>query len=133
MTRIVTAILALALAFALPALAQSTAPPSPTNPTMGQQPDQSTSQPTQPPNATQPPSNQAGATSSYGANTQTNQHLSGTISSNGKTFTSSNGTYNISNASDAKEFANQPVTVEYEMDGSNTIRITKVMLARPQP
>ena len=58
--------------------------------------------------------------------------MSGTISADGKTFTSNNTTYNVSNPNSVKAYANQPISVEYEMDTNNSIRVTKVILAHPQ-
>jgi hypothetical protein len=58
--------------------------------------------------------------------------LTGTISADGKTFNSNGTTYSISNPNSVKAYANQPITVGYEMDSNNSIRITKVMLSKPQ-
>ena len=63
---------------------------------------------------------------------QHGQTLSGTISADGKTFNSNGTTYTISNPNSVKAYANQPITVGYEMDNNNSIRITKVMLTKPQ-
>ena len=70
-----------------------------------------------------------------GTNPQTSdgsQTLSGTISADGKTFNSNGTTYTISNPNSVKAYANQPITVGYEMGNNNSIRITKVMLTKPQ-
>jgi hypothetical protein len=131
------AVVALALAIALPAFAQDTTQPStPANPSTGQQTDQSGSQPMQQPemSAPAPTQTERGAAVS-GTNPQTSdgsQTLSGTISADGKTFNSSGTTYTISNPNSVKAYANQPITVGYEMGSNNAIRITKVMLTKPQ-
>ena len=131
MTRSIFAILALALAMTMPALTQNTTQaPAQTNPNMGQSPGQN-SQPMQQPNAAQAPSTQV-PTTSAGTSSESAQKLSGTISADGKTFTSTGGTYNISNPNSVKAYANQPITVEYEMDSNNSIHITKLMLPNPQ-
>ena len=66
------------------------------------------------------------------ADPQQGQTLTGTISADGKTFNSNGTTYSISNPNSVKAYANQPITVGYEMDSNNSIRITKVMLSKPQ-
>jgi hypothetical protein len=58
--------------------------------------------------------------------------MAGMISADGKTFTSNNTTYNITNSDAAKAYANQALSVEYEMGTNNSIRITKVFLSHPQ-
>ena len=139
----------LVLAFAVPSLAvaQSTATPAPAQPDpgMSQQQGQSTqpaqADPTQPtqaqPEATQPtpapmPSDQAnGSTATSAATEEQGQTMSGTISADGKTFTSNNTTYKVSNPNSVRPFANQTVTVGYEMDTNNSIHISKVMLKQP--
>ena len=129
------AVVALALAIALPAFAQDTTQPStPANPSTGQQTNQSGSQPMQQPEMSAPTQPDPGAAVS-GTNPQTSdgsQTLSGTISADGKTFNSSGTTYTISNPNSVKAYANQPITVGYEMASNNSIRITKVMLTKPQ-
>ena len=67
-----------------------------------------------------------------GANSQAGQTMSGTISADGKSFAGNNTTYTISNPNSVKAYANQPISVEYEMDTNNSIRITKVFLTKPQ-
>jgi opacity protein-like surface antigen len=131
------AVLALALAVALPAHAQDTSQPStqayPS--TQQQSPDQNGSQPTQQPEMTQPaPAGQPGNSSVSGNNAQAqaDQTLSGTISADGKTFNSNGTTYTVSNPNSVQAYANQPITVGYEMGSNNSIRITKVMLTKPQ-
>jgi len=124
MTKTMLAILALAFAMAMPALAQNTTqPPAQSSPTTGQQSDQNSSQPTQSP--------QNGA-SAGSADSQTSQTMTGTISADGKTFTSNGTSYTVSNPNSVKPYANQPVTVGYETDANNAIRITKLMMNKPQ-
>jgi hypothetical protein len=134
MNKMMLAVLALALAIALPAIAQDTTQPStPANPSMGQPPDQNSTQPMpQADNgqAVQSQSNQA--TGSSASTDSQGQTLTGTISADGKTFNSNGTTYNISNPNSVKAYANQPITVGYEMGDNNSIRITKVMLTKPQ-
>jgi opacity protein-like surface antigen len=134
MNKMMLAVLALALAIALPAIAQDTTQPStPANPSMGQPPDQNSTQPMpQADNgqAVQSQSNQA--TGSSASTDSQGQTLTGTISADGKTFNSNGTTYNISNPNSVKAYANQPITVGYEMGDNNSIRITKVMLTKRQ-
>jgi opacity protein-like surface antigen len=134
MNKMMLAVLALALAIALPAIAQDTTQPStPANPSMGQPPDQNSTQPMpQADNgqAVQSQSNQA--TGSSASTDSQGQTLTGTISADGKTFNSNGTTYNISNPNSVKAYANQPITVGCEMGENNSIRITKVMLTKPQ-
>lgn len=129
------ALLVVALAVPSLMLAQNTTTqqPSPANPSMTQPPDQN-SQPAQPEASepAQPQSDQAAGTAVNGMNSQSGQPMSGTISADGKTFTSNNTTYNISNPASVKAYANQPISVEYEMDTNNSIRITKVILTQPK-
>ena len=138
MTKTITVILALALGFALPALAQSTTtsqPPTQDNQSMGQQPDQSGGQTMQQPNANPPAQaqpNAAGGSSVSTATPDATQTLSGTISADGKTFNSNGNSYVISNPNSVKPFAGKPVTVKYEADTNNSIHITAVMLSHPQ-
>ena len=140
MMKTLTAIFALALAMAVPAIAQNSNQPTQVSPNAGQQPDQNQTQPLTAPDATQPGQRQSdqstnSAVSGSNAPAQASgQTLSGTISSDGKTFKSSgnNTAYTISNPNSVKAYANQPITVEYEMDANNSIHISKVMLSKPQ-
>jgi hypothetical protein len=138
MTKTFVAVLALALAFALPALAQNPNQPTQVSPNAGQQPDQNSPQPMTAPDVTQPGQTQTqqgpgAAVSGSNAPSQTaGQTLSGTISSDGKTFDSNGKTYSISNPNSVKPFAGQPVTVEYDMDNNNSIHVSKVILSHPQ-
>jgi hypothetical protein len=138
-TKTFVAILALALAFAVPALAQNSNQPTQVSPNAGQQPDQNNSpQPLTAPDVTQPGQTRAdqpagSAVSGSNAPAQTaGQTLSGTISSDGKTFDSNGQTYKVSNPNSVKPFAGQPVTVEYDMDANNAIHVSKVMMSNPQ-
>jgi len=137
-------VLALALAVAVPMVAQSSQP-SQANPSMAQPPDQNSNQPMQQPDQStspmqqpdtsqpaQMPPGQTSGSSVSGTNPQASQTLSGTISADGKTLNCNGTNYNISNPNSVKPFANQPVTVAYEMDTNNSIRITKVMLTHPR-
>jgi hypothetical protein len=134
MTKIsILTLLLIALAVPSVMLAQSTTTQSPqANPSMAQPPDQNGQ--TAQPEATEPAqtqSDQAAGTSANGMSPQA-QTLSGTISPDGKTLTCSNATYNISNPASVKAYAGQPVSVEYEMDTNNSIKVTKIILQRPQ-
>ncbi len=122
MTKTLLATIALAFAVAMPVLAQNSTLPS-SSPTTGQQPDQNSPQPIQSP--------ERGA-SAGSMDSQTSQTMSGTISADGKTFTSNGTSYTVSNPNSVKPYANQPVAVGYEMDANNSIRITKLMLNKPQ-
>ncbi len=134
------AVVALALAMAMPAFAQDTTQPSTqATPSTGQQqPSQSGSQPMQQPEMSAPaPTQPEPGTGSAVSGTnpqpsQDSQTLSGIISADGKTFNSNGTTYTISNPNSVKAYANQPITVGYEMGSNNSIRITKVMLTKPQ-
>ncbi len=143
MTKITMHIIAfLAIALAIPtlAVAQSTTQPStPATPNAAQQP--SAQQPNQQPNMQQPnPANQApppGTNQSTGSaassmGTQAQNTLSGAISADGKTFTSSNGAYQISNPNSVKVYANQPVSVRYHLTGQNSIHIDNVIPSQLQ-
>jgi opacity protein-like surface antigen len=140
MSKMMLAVLTLAVAIAIPAVAQDTTQPSTqANPNMSQPTDQSSTRPMQQPDssqASQSQSNQAGnsasSASGTGTDTQAGQTLTGTISADGKSFNSNGTTYTISNPNSVKPYANQPITVGYEMDNNNSIRITKVMLTKPQ-
>jgi hypothetical protein len=135
MTKMMLAVLALALAIVMPAVAQDTAQPStPANPSMGQPPDQNSTQPPPQPDNGQAVQSQSNQTtgSSASSDPQQSQTLTGTISADGKTFNSNGTTYSISNPNSVKAYANQPIMVGYEMDSNNSIRITKVMLSKPQ-
>jgi hypothetical protein len=119
----------------MPAVAQDTAQPStPANPSMGQPPDQNSTQPMPQPDNGQAVQSQSNQTtgSSASSDPQQGQTLTGTISADGKTFNSNGTTYSISNPNSVKAYANQPIMVGYEMDSNNSIRITKVMLSKPQ-
>lgn len=134
MTKIsILAVLAIALTVPTVTLAQSgSTQPSQANPGMTQPPDQA-APPAQPeasaPAQTQ--SDQAAGAAANGMNSQ-NPALTGTISADGKTLTCSDRTYTISNPNSVRAYANQPITVEYEMDTNNSIRVTKIMLKQPQ-
>jgi uncharacterized membrane protein YfhO len=117
------AIVALAFAIAIPALAQNTTTsPAGTqaSPAIGQQPSQNGAQTAQSPD------------SAVNAGSMDSQTMAGTISADGKSFTSNGKTYTVSNPNSVKPYANQPVTVGYEMDTNNSIRITKLMMNKPQ-
>lgn len=135
MTKRMLAVFALAAAIAMPAFAQSSSsqPMNQTNPAMTQSPDQNSTQEQR--GASQPAQTQSAqpaGSDANGMNSQSGQTMSGTISTDGKQFSSNNTTYNISNPNSVKAYANQPITVGYEMDTNNSIRITKVMLTKPQ-
>ena len=101
---------------------------------MAQPPDQN-SQSAQPEASGEPgqmQSDQTAAAGANGMNSQPGQAMSGTISTDGKTFTSNNTTYTVSNPNSVKAYAGQPVSVEYEIDTNNSIRVTKVILAQPK-
>jgi opacity protein-like surface antigen len=134
MTKMMVAVLALALAIAMSAVAQDTAQPStPATASTGQPPDQNSAQPTPQPGNGQSQSQPNQAMGSRATtDTQSGQTLTGIISSDGKTFNSSGTTYSISNPNSVKAYASRPITVGYEMDTNNSIRITKVMLSKPQ-
>lgn len=140
MTKMMLAVVAFALAIGMPALAQQTTQPSTqANPGMSQ-PDQNSTQPMQQPDANQgaqaQSSQAAGSGSSSptsaGTEPQSGQTLTGTISPDGKTFNSNGTSYSISNPNSVKPYAGQPVTVGYDMDTNNAIRITRVLLTKPQ-
>jgi hypothetical protein len=139
MSKTMLAVLALAVAMAMPAFAQSTSsqPTDQSSPSMSQPQDQNSQQatPQASPDASQPAqpqSDQGAASAMSGGDSQASQTMSGTISADGKTFNGNNTTYTISNPNSVKAYANQPISVGYEMDTNNSIRITKVFLTKPQ-
>ena len=147
MTKMMLAVLALALVFALPATAQDTTtqqnqspdqnttqPSTQANPSMAQPPDQNSTQPAQQSGNSQAAQSQSSGSNatSMGPDSQVGQTMTGTISADGKTFNSNGTSYTISNPNSVKPYANQPITVGYDMDTNNSIRITKVMLTKPQ-
>lgn len=147
MTKMMLAVLALALVIALPAVAQdatqqnqspdqnTSQPSTQANPSMAQPPDQNSTQPAQQSGNSQgaQSSQSAGSNAtSMGPDSQVGQTMTGTISADGKTFNSNGTSYTISNPNSVKPYANQPITVGYDMDTNNSIRITKVMLTKPQ-
>jgi hypothetical protein len=136
MTKIsILALLVVALAVPSLMLTQNTTTqqPNPANPSMTPPPDQN-SQSAQPDTSqpAQTQSDQAAGTGVNGMNSKSAQMMSGTLSADGKTFTSNNTTYTISNPASVKAYANQPISIEYEMDTNNSIRVTKVILTQPK-
>jgi hypothetical protein len=113
MTKMMTALLALALSVPAVAFAQSTQT----------QQDQDQSK-----------QNQAAENQVNGMNTMPHHTISGTISPDGKTFTTSdNKVYKVSNPNSVKDYANQQVSVEYQFNTeSNTIHVNKVMMGQQQ-
>ena len=96
---------------------------------MGQQPDQGGSQPMQQPEMSRRP-NAAGVAGSRRkryepANVGWLADFIRNYQRDGKTFNSNGTTYTISNPNSVKAYANQPITVGYEMASNNSIRITR--------
>jgi len=113
MTKMMTALLAIALSVPAVAFAQST----------------ETRQ-----DQEQAKQDQAGQTQVDGMNTMPHHQMTGTISADGKSFTTSdNKIYKVSNAASVKDYANQQVSVEYQFNtDSNTIHVNKVIMGQPQ-
>ncbi len=110
MTKFLTALLALALF--VPAFAFA----------------QSSSQPDTQSQAQQQEANQAAQNQVDGANTSPHHEMMGMVSDNGKTFTSNNTTWHVSNPNALKNYNGQNVTVKFQFNTSNnTIKIDKVM------
>jgi hypothetical protein len=112
MTKMTTALLAIALSVPAAAFAQSS---------MSQQ-DASTTQ------AQQEKANQAAANDVNGMNTSAHQMMTGMVSADGKTITSSDNTvYQVSNPNSLKNYVGQNVSVKYQFNtDKNNIKITKV-------
>jgi hypothetical protein len=107
MTKITTALLAIALSVPAIAFAQSTT--------------QDNSK------AARQQQNEAAEESVNGGSTQPNHHMMGMVSNNGMTLTSDNTAYQVSNPDKLKGYDNQTVTVEYQFNtDKNSIKIQKV-------
>ncbi len=113
MTKVTTALLAIALSVPAVAFAQSSSPQ-----------DNSQQQ------VQQEQANQAAANHTNGMNTSPHQMLTGTVSNGGKTFTSSDTAYQVSNPDSLKNYDGQTVSVKFQFNSeNNTIRINKVQPA----
>ncbi len=112
MTKVMTALLALvALALFVPAMALA----------------QNTNQPDTNAQAQQQEANQAAMNQVDGFNTSPHHEMIGTVSDNGRKFTSNNTTWSVSNPGALKNYDNQNVTVKFQFNtGNNTIKVDKV-------
>ncbi len=111
MNKVATAFLALALCIPAIAFAQNS----------GQQDDKNLQQ----------QQNQKAQANQMGVDTQEKKTMSGTVSNQGKSFTSGNTTYMVSNPGKLKGRDNQTVSVEFRFNtDNNTIRITSVSPAQ---
>jgi Ni/Co efflux regulator RcnB len=77
--------------------------------------------------------NQAAEESQMGVDTFPKQAMSGTVSNNGKTLTSDNKSFQISNPKSLQGYDGQTVSVQYVIDPDrNTLKILSVSPSRPQ-
>jgi hypothetical protein len=120
-----TALLAIALSVPAVAMAQSTTQDNSAQSTSQQDSMQTSQSNTQ---ADQAKQNQAAETQMNGMNTSPHQTMTGMVSADGKTFTTSdNKVYQVSNPGSLKDYANQNVTVKAQFNtDSNSIKINKV-------
>ncbi len=110
MTKFLTALLALALS--LPAIAFA----------------QNKSQPDTQSQAEQQSANQAAEDQVDGVDTSPVHTMVGMVSEGGKTFTSDNTVWQVSNPNALKSYDNQNVTVKFQFNTTNnTIKVNKVM------
>lgn len=109
MTKVMTALLATALFIPAIALAQDAS----------QSQDQNGAQ--------QKMQNQAAMNQVAGMNTNPHQTMTGMVSNGGKTFTSDNVTYQVSNPGALKNYDNQNVTIKAQFNtDKNSIKVNKV-------
>ena len=113
MAKVMAALLALALFVPAIALAQDN----------GQQNDNSRLQ--------QQEANQSAQDSMEGGNTSPHHMMTGMVSDDGRTFTSNNTTWHVSNPGALKNYNNQNVKVKFQFNSEkNTIKINKVESAQ---
>lgn len=75
--------------------------------------------------------NQAAMDNVDGMNTSAHRTMTGTVSDNGKRFTSDNVSYQVSNPNSLKNYENQNVTVKVQFNTTNnTIKVDKVNPAK---
>ncbi len=112
MTKITTALLAIALSVPVAGFAQSS---------MSQQ-NQSAA------HAQQQEANQAASNDMNGMNTSPHQMMTGMVNADGKTITGTDNTvYQVSNPNSLKNYVGQNVSVKYQFNTeNNSIKITKV-------
>lgn len=109
MTRLMTALLALALF--VPAMAFA----------------QNSSQPDSKSQAQQQSANQAAADHVNGFNTSPHHTMTGMVGSDGKTIDSDNTTWRVSNPGSLKNYKNKTVTVKFQFNtDKNSIKVNKV-------
>ena len=91
---------------------------------------QDKSQPDSQSDAQQQRANQAAADKVNGVDTSPNHSMTGMVSDGGKTFTSDNTVWHVSNPNSLKSYDNQTVTVKFQFNtDSNSIKVNKVMSA----
>jgi len=113
MTKLITALLALALSSAAIAFAQDNSQQQ-NNPNNNSQMEQQSA-------------NQSAENQVNGMNTSPHHTMTGMVGDNGKTFTSNNTTWKVSNPHALKNYDGQNVTVKYQFNTDrNTIKINKV-------
>jgi hypothetical protein len=109
MHKLITALLAIALAIPVMAFAQ----------------DQSTDQDNS--KRQQQEDNQAAQDSMTGSNTMPHHTMTGMVSDNGKKFTSDNVEYQVANPSKLKQYDNQNVSIKFQFDSeTNKIHVNSV-------
>jgi hypothetical protein len=110
MTKVTTALLAIALSVPAVAIAQSS----------GQQDNSQ-------PQVQQEQANQAASDQMNGMDTSPHQMLTGVVSNGGKTFTSNDTAYQVANSDMLKNYDGQTVSVKFQFNPEkNTIKINKV-------
>ena len=113
MTKLITVLLAFALSSAAMAFAQDNSKQQ-NNPDNNSQMEQQSA-------------NQAAENSVNGMNTSPHHTMTGMVGDDGKTFTSNNTTWTVSNPKALKSYQGQNVTVKFQFNSDrNTIRIDKV-------
>jgi outer membrane lipoprotein-sorting protein len=110
MNKFLTALLAVALSLPVIAWAQN-----------------NNQQPANNSQAQQQEANELSGTAMTGVDTSPHHTMTGMVGDNGKTFTSNNTVWQVSNPKTLKNYANQQVTVRYQFNTTNnTLRIDKV-------
>jgi uncharacterized protein involved in copper resistance len=107
MTKAMIALLALALAVPAVAFAQSSS-----------QSDQDKAQ--------QHEANEAAQAQVTGTDTSPHHTMTGTVGDNGNSLTSDNTVWHVSNPDTLKNYNNQQVTVRYQFNQNNSIKVDKV-------
>ncbi len=108
MTKAMIALLALALVVPAMAFAQSSSQSDTQN------------------KAQQQEANEAAQAQVTGTDTSPHHTMTGTVGDNGNTLTSNNTVWHVSNPDTLKSYNNQDVTVRYQFNQNNSLKVTKV-------